>query len=114
MKPTDLTDDEVVGYNIVIKACRAPLTMIVENAGQDGGVVCEKVLSEKGNFGYNALTDTYEDLVTAGVIDPTKVTRTALGNAASVAVLLLTSDALIAEKPKDGKSGGHGGDHDMY
>ncbi|MEZ6092042.1 MAG: chaperonin GroEL [Pirellulaceae bacterium] len=114
VKPADLTDDEVVGYNIVVKACRAPLTMIVENAGQDGGVVCEKVLSEKGNFGYNALTDTYEDLVTAGVIDPTKVTRTALGNAASVAVLLLTSDALIAEKPKEGKAGGHGGDHDMY
>ena len=59
------------------------------------------------------MTDTYEDLVKAGVIDPTKVTRTALGNAASVATLLLTSDALIAEKPKEG-SGGHGGDHDLY
>ena len=75
-------------------------TMIAENAGQDGGIVCEKVLEMKGNGGYNALTDVYEDLVKAGVIDPTKVTRTALGNAASVATLLLTSDALVAEKPK--------------
>ena len=88
--------------------------MISQNAGQDGGIVCEKVLSSKGNQGYNALTDTYEDLVKAGVIDPTKVTRTALGNAASVATLLLTSDALVAEKPKDGKAAGTGGDHDMY
>ncbi|QDS88375.1 60 kDa chaperonin [Rosistilla ulvae] len=114
VKPGEISDDELVGYNIVVRACRAPLTMISENAGQDGGVVCEKVLGSKGNYGYNALTDTYEDLVSAGVIDPTKVTRTALGNAASVAVLLLTSDALIAEKPKEGKAGGHGGDHDMY
>jgi chaperonin GroEL len=87
--------------------------MISENAGQDGGIVCEKVLGMKGNEGYNALTDKYEDLVKSGVIDPTKVTRTALSNAASVATLLLTSDALIAEKPKHGKSG-TGGDHDMY
>ncbi|MEM9828279.1 MAG: chaperonin GroEL [Planctomycetota bacterium] len=114
VKPGDeLSEDEIVGYNIVIRACRAPLTMIAENAGQDGGIVCERVASEKGNNGYNALTDTYEDLVAAGVIDPTKVTRTALGNAASVATLLLTSDALVAEKPKAGASAG-GGDHDMY
>ena len=112
----DLPHDQQVGYNIVIRACRAPLTMIADNAGQDGGIVCEKVADGKGNMGYNALTDTYEDLVTAGVIDPTKVTRTALANAASVATLLLTSDALIAEKPKDDKSkkAGHGGDYDMY
>ena len=88
--------------------------MIAENAGQDGGIVCERVLESKGNNGYNALTDVYEDLVKAGVIDPTKVTRTALANAASVATLLLTSDALIAEKPKDGGKAGHGGDHDLY
>ena len=89
--------------------------MISENAGQDGGIVCEKVLGGKSNYGYNALTDEYEDLVKAGVIDPTKVTRTALANAASVATLLLTSDALVAEKPQDdGKKGGHGGDYDMY
>jgi len=115
VKPAEgLTDDEVVGYNIVLRACRAPVTMISENAGQDGGVVCEKVLAMKGNEGYNALTDTYEDLVKSGVIDPTKVTRTALANAASVATLLLTSDALVADAPKKGKGGGHGGDHDMY
>jgi chaperonin GroEL len=118
VKPSsDLSHDQQVGYNIVLRACRAPLTMIAENAGQDGGIVCEKVATSSGNQGYNALTDTYEDLVKAGVIDPTKVTRTALANAASVAVLLLTSDALIAEKPKEdkgGKSAGHGGDYDMY
>jgi len=113
---SDLTQDELVGYNIVVRACRAPLHMISENAGQDGGIVCERVADSKGNNGYNALTDTYEDLVKAGVIDPTKVTRTALANASSVATLLLTSDALIAEKPKEAKAaaGGHGGDYDMY
>jgi len=112
----DLSQDEVTGYNIVLRACRAPLTMISANAGQDGGIVCAKVAEGKGNFGYNALTNVFEDLVKAGVIDPTKVTRTALANAASVSTLLLTSDALIAEKPKDdhGKKGGHAGDHDMY
>jgi chaperonin GroEL len=110
-----LTQDENVGYRIIVRACRAPLTMISANAGQDGGIVCEKVAEAKGNQGYNALTGVYEDLVKAGVIDPTKVTRTALANAASVATLLLTSDALIADKPKDdhGKKSG-GGDHDMY
>ena len=113
-KPSDdMTHDQIVGYNIVLRACRAPLSLIAENAGEDGGIVCERVLNGKGNFGYNALTDVYEDLVKAGVIDPTKVTRTALVNAASVATLLLTSDALVAEKPKDDK-GGHGGDNDMY
>jgi chaperonin GroEL len=118
VKPgSDLVHDEVVGYNIVVRACRSPLTMIAENAGQDGGIVCERILAEKGNHGYNALTDKYEDLVAAGVIDPTKVARTALANAASVATLLLTSDALIAEKPKEDKgkkAAGHGGDYDMY
>ena len=118
VKPADeLSQDEKIGYNIIIRACRAPLTMISANAGQDGGIVCERVAEAKGNQGYNALTNVYEDMVKAGVIDPTKVTRTALSNAASVAVLLLTSDALIAEKPKDDhgkKSAGHGGDHDMY
>ena len=118
LKPEGLSHDQEVGYNIVIRACRAPLTTIASNAGQDGGIVCERVLEAKGNHGYNAATDVYEDLVKAGVIDPTKVTRTALQNAASVATLLLTSDALIAEKPKkEGKkagAAGHGGDYDMY
>ncbi len=120
VKPDGLSHDEKIGYNIVVRACRAPLTQIAANAGQDGSIVCEKVIEGKGNFGYNAATGEYEDMVKAGVIDPTKVTRTALQNAASVATLLLTSDALIAEKPKDapkkggGGGGGHGGDYDMY
>jgi chaperonin GroEL len=115
VKPGDLAQDELVGYNIILRACRAPLTQIAGNAGQDGSVVCEKVSGMKNGLGYNAATDEYEDLVKAGVIDPTKVTRTALENASSVATLLLTSDALIAEKPKDDKgAAGHGGPHDMY
>jgi chaperonin GroEL len=117
LKTKGLPHDEEVGYGIVLRACRAPLIQIASNAGQDGSVVCEKVLEAQGNSGYNAATDKYEDLVKAGIIDPTKVTRTALQNAASVSTLLLTSDALIAEKPKDaGKKGGHGhgGDYDMY
>ena len=118
VKPKGLSDDETVGYQIVVRASRAPVTMISTNAGQDGSIVCEKVLAGSGNFGYNAATNEYEDLVKAGVIDPAKVTRTALQNATSVSTLLLTSDALIAEKPKDQKAksghGGHGGDYDMY
>ena len=118
VKPKGLSDDETVGFNIVVRACRAPVTMISSNAGQDGSIVCEKVLGGSGNFGYNAATNEYEDLVKAGVIDPAKVTRTALQNATSVSTLLLTSDALIAEKPKDAKpkagGAGHGGDYDMY
>ncbi len=116
VKPEGLGRDEEVGYKIVLRACRAPLTQIAGNAGQDGGIVCEKVADAKGNVGYNALTGVYEDMVKAGVIDPTKVTRTALQNASSVATLLLTSDALVADKPKEEKApaGGHGGGHDMY
>ena len=118
LKPKGLSDDEAVGYQIVVRASRAPLTMIASNAGQDGSIVCERVLSGTGNHGYNAATGEYEDLVKAGVIDPAKVTRTALQNATSVSTLLLTSDALIAEKPKDQKAkaggSGHGGDYDMY
>ncbi|MGI5832904.1 MAG: chaperonin GroEL [Thermoguttaceae bacterium] len=96
-----LTSDEKVGYDIILRACRAPLTQIAANAGKDGGIVAEKVAEGKGNFGYNALTDTYEDLVKAGVIDPTKVARTTLQNASSVAAMLLTSDAIVADIPKD-------------
>jgi len=116
VKPTGLVHDEEVGYKIVLRACRAPVTQIADNAGQDGGIVAEKVAEGKGNFGYNAATDVYEDLVKAGVVDPTKVTRTALQNAASVATLLLTSDALVADKPKDEKSAPApgGGGEDMY
>jgi chaperonin GroEL len=115
VKPGDISHDQQVGYNIVVRSCRSPLTAIAANAGQDGGIVCEKVAQATGNQGYNAATDVYEDLVKAGVIDPTKVTRTALQNAASVATLMLTSDALIAEAPKKDKKGaGAPGMDDMY
>lgn len=113
VSPKGLSDDAKTGYDIIVRACRAPLTQISENAGVDGAVVCEKVSEQTGNMGYNAATDKYEDLVKSGIIDPTKVTRTALQNSASVATLLLTSEALIAEMPKKDKKGG-GHDHDMY
>ena len=103
VKQGKLADDEKVGYNIVLRACRAPIAQISENAGKDGSVVAEKVLEGKEAFGYNALTDTYEDLFAAGVIDPAKVTRSALQNAASVASMMLTSAALIADMPKEEK-----------
>jgi chaperonin GroEL len=119
VKPgNDVPHDFKVGYNIVVRACRAPLEAIADNAGQDGGIVAERVAEKSGAIGFNAMTGEYEDLVKAGVIDPTKVTRTALQNAASVATLLLTSDALVAEIPKKEKKGGggpgHGGMDDMY
>ncbi len=115
VKPADsLAQDEVTGYKIILRACRTPLTQIAANAGKDGGIVCEKVAEEKGNMGYNAATDVYEDLMKAGVIDPTKVTRTALQNASSVATLLLTSDALVAEKPKEEKAPAGPSPEDMY
>ncbi len=115
VKPTGLTHDEETGYNIIVRACSAPISQIASNAGQDGGVVVSKVAEGTGNFGYDALNDTYTDMVKAGIIDPTKVTRSALQNAASVSTLLLTSDALIADMPEDKKpAGGHGGHDDMY
>ena len=118
VKPTGLSHDEETGFNIIVRACSAPIDQIAENAGQDGGVVVSKVSEGKGNFGYDALNDKYVDMVEAGIIDPTKVTRSALQNAASVATLLLTSDALIADMPEDkkggGAGGGHGGYDDMY
>jgi chaperonin GroEL len=115
VKPEKLTDDEEVGYKIVLRACRAPIMQIADNAGLDGGIVCEKVAEMKGPMGFNAMTGQYEDLVKAGIIDPTKVVRCALQNAASVATLLLTSDALVAEKPKEkeDRHPPHGGEN-MY
>jgi len=119
LKTKGLSHDEEIGFNIIVRACASPLDQIAENAGQDGGVVVAKVVEGKGNFGYDVLKDEYTDLVKAGIIDPTKVTRYALQNAASVSTLLLTSDALIADMPKDdekkpGGGGGHGGYDDMY
>jgi chaperonin GroEL len=96
-------DDRTAGIRIVSKALEAPLRMIAANAGVEPSVVVNKVLDGKGNFGYNAATDEYVDLVNAGVVDPTKVTRSALQNAASVAALILTTDALVAEAPKEEK-----------
>ena len=101
--------DEQIGVEIVRRSIEEPMRMIVQNAGGEGSIVVEKIRQSKdNNFGYNALTDTYEDLVQAGVIDPTKVTRTALQNAASIAGLLLTTEALIVEK-KEEKGAGAGG-----
>jgi chaperonin GroEL len=96
-------DGEQAGVNIVRRALEEPLRWIARNAGQDGSVVLEKVREAKGAFGFNAATEEYEDLIKAGIIDPTKVVRTALQNAASVAGLLLTVEAMVAEKPKDEK-----------
>jgi chaperonin GroEL len=99
--PSDLTDDERVGYNIIVRACRSPLKQIVENAGEDGNVVAKEVLANRdANYGYDARAGEYTDLMKRGIIDPTKVVRSALQNAASVATLLLTSDAMIAEEQK--------------
>ncbi|MEE9608574.1 MAG: chaperonin GroEL, partial [Myxococcota bacterium] len=91
--------EQQAGVNIVRRALEEPLRRIAENAGVDGSIVVDKVKNGKGNFGFNAQTEEYEDLMKAGVIDPTKVVRTALQNAASVASLLLTTEAMVAEKP---------------
>jgi chaperonin GroEL len=85
------------------------MRQIVQNAGMEGSIVVNKVKEGKDDFGYNAATDTYGNLLSQGVIDPTKVVRTALQNAASVASLMLTTECLVAERPKDEKSGGGGG-----
>jgi chaperonin GroEL len=99
--------DEQIGVDIVRRAIEEPIRMIVQNAGGEGSIVVEKVRGSKDDaFGYNALTDTYENLVQAGVIDPTKVTRTALQNAASIAGLLLTTEALVVEKKEDKPAAG--------
>jgi chaperonin GroEL len=112
--------DEQIGINIVKRAITEPLRQIVENAGEEGAVILGKVLeSKETNFGFNAFTNEYEDLVKAGVLDPTKVVRTALQNAGSIASLMLTTEALVAEIPEKKEApmpgGGHGGGMgDMY
>jgi chaperonin GroEL len=101
--------DEQIGVNIVRRALEEPLRQIVQNAGKEGAVVVERVRTEKNeNIGFNAATETFEDLVKAGVIDPAKVTRTALQNAASIAGLMLTTEAMVSELPEDEKGGGSG------
>src|SRR5436309_2606663 len=106
--------DEQIGINVVKRALQEPLRQIAENAGEEGAIVLGKINDSKdNNFGYNALTGEYEDLVKAGVLDPTKVVRTALQNAGSIASLMLTTEALISELPEKKESaampGGHGG-----
>ena len=107
VKPAeDATHDHKIGYDIITRACRSPLTAIADNAGQDGGIVCEHVAERKGNEGYNAATDVYEDLVKAGVIDPTKVIRTALQNAVErrhAAPHFRRADCRSAEEGQEGR-----------
>jgi chaperonin GroEL len=111
-------EDQQTGVEIIRRALEEPIRLIVQNAGQEGSVVVNKVKEGKDDYGYNAYTDQYENLVKSGVIDPTKVSRTALENAASVASLLLTTEATIVEKPEEKKSApampGGGGMGDMY
>jgi chaperonin GroEL len=114
-------DDEMVGVKIILKALEEPIRQIAENSGAEGSVVVNKVMAEAGAFGYNAETGNYEDLMKAGVIDPTKVTRCALENAASIASLLLTTEAVVTDKPEEkkpmpgmGGGGMGGGMGDMY
>ena len=110
-----VSDDEKIGVRIVQKAVEEPLRWIVTNAGAEGSVVLDKVRNGKGAFGFNAATEEYEDLVKAGIVDPTKVVRVALQNSASVAGLLLTTEAMIADKPekkKDAPAMPH--DHEDY
>jgi len=109
LEKLELDAEQRIGANIVRRAIEEPLRQISQNAGVEGSIVVDKVRNGKDGFGYNAATDTYEDLIKAGVIDPTKVVRTALQNSASVAGLMLTTEALIAELPKEEKAGGGGG-----
>jgi chaperonin GroEL len=115
--PEDLSHDEKVGFDIVVRSCKSPLRQIVDNAGEDGNIVAAKTLENKNfNYGYDARLSRYCDLVDEGIIDPMKVVRYALQNAASVSTLLLTSDALVADMPKEekGKKPAGGGYDDMY
>lgn len=102
-------EDETTGIQIIRKALEEPLRQIVTNAGGEGSVVIQKVKEGKGDYGYNARTEVYENLIAAGVIDPTKVGRVALENAASVASMLLTTDCILADEPEDDKPHMHGG-----
>jgi chaperonin GroEL len=106
LEKLEVDDDRKLGVKTVMRAIEEPLRQIANNAGLEGSVVIDKVKKEKGPFGYNADTDVYEDLIEAGVIDPTKVVRFALQNAGSVASLMLTTEAMIAEKPEEKEAGG--------
>jgi len=108
-KLTGLNEDQNVGIAIARRAMTEPLRQIVANAGDEPSVVLNKVAEGKGNFGYNAATGEYVDMIKAGILDPTKVVRTALQHAASIAGLMITTEAMIAEAPKDEGGHGHGG-----
>jgi chaperonin GroEL len=105
----EVNEEQMAGVNIIRKAVEAPLRRIAENAGIEGSIVVDKVKGLKGAMGFNAASEEYEDLIKAGVIDPTKVVRTALQNAASVSSLLLTTEAMVADKPEPKEDHGHGG-----
>ena len=117
-----LSEEQQFGLNILKKALEEPIRWIAQNAGHDGSIVIEKVRNEKGNYGFDAQKEEYTDMVKAGIIDPTKVVRIALQNASSVAALLLTTEAMVAERPKDKEKfppmppggGGMGGMEGMY
>ena len=109
LEKLDLGPEQLVGVSIIRRALEEPIRQIANNAGVEGSIVVEKVRNSKGTSGYNAATDTYEDLIAAGVIDPTKVVRTALQNASSVAGLMLTTEAMIVEKKEDKPAMGGGG-----
>ena len=97
-------EDEKIGVRIVQKALEEPTRWIANNAGADGSVILDKIKNGKGAFGFNAVTEEFEDLIKAGIVDPTKVVRCALQNAASVAGLLITTEAVIADKPEKKKN----------
>ena len=105
-KVTSDIDDEMTGINIIKKALEEPIKQIAYNAGEEGSIVVEKVKnSGKKGFGFNALKGVYENMFDAGIVDPAKVTRSALQNAASIAAMLLTTEALVADKPEENKGG---------
>ena len=114
METLKLEGDEQIGVDIIRRACEEPIRQIVNNAGSEGAIVLGKIRENNSpHFGYNAATEKYEDLVASGVIDPAKVTRSALQNAASIAGLMLTTEAMVAEIPEKkaapaGGPGGHG------
>jgi chaperonin GroEL len=113
---TTENNDQVTGINIIRRAVEAPIRQILDNAGLEGSVIVAKIKEGTGTFGYNAYSEKFEDLIEAGVIDPTKVSRVALENAASVASLLITTEATIVERPekKEAAPHPHGGGMDMY
>jgi chaperonin GroEL len=113
-----LSGDEKTGASIIRRALEEPIRQIAENAGAEGSIVLQKVRDGNGAFGFNAETETYEDLMTAGIMDPTKVTRVALQNAASIAGLMVTTECMVTEIPEEEKAPpmppGGGGMGDMY